>query len=83
MNTPRTDKVSNQCDTDCYDAAKDAYQAMKKHAERLEDDDHVNQIIKERDDARREAEEFRDDMNVHLTEGDGKFTWENTKDNHE
>ena len=30
----------------------------------------------ERDVARREAEEFRDDMNIYLTEGDGKFTWE-------
>ena len=38
---------------------------------------HVNRIIKERDDARREAEEFRDDMRIHLTEGDARFTWEN------
>ena len=37
----------------------------------------ANRLIKELEDTRREAEEFRDDMNVHLTEGDGKFTWEN------
>tara|TARA_R110002153_G_C12927285_1_gene455563 strand:+ start:130 stop:363 length:234 start_codon:yes stop_codon:yes gene_type:complete len=37
----------------------------------------ANRLIKELENTRREAEEFRDDMNVHLTEGDGKFTWEN------
>ena len=37
----------------------------------------ANRLIKERDEARREAEEFRDDMNIHLTEGDGRFSWEN------
>jgi len=36
MNTPRTDEVSNQCHTDCHDAAMDAYQAMRQHAEMLE-----------------------------------------------
>ena len=38
----------------------------------------ISTLERERDDARIEAEEFRDDMNIHLTEGDGKFTWENT-----
>ena len=42
----------------------------------------ANRLIKELEDTRREAEEFRDDMNVHLTEGDGKFTWENVEDRH-
>ena len=36
----------------------------------------IEKLERERDVARREAEEFRDDMNIHLTEGDGKFTWE-------
>ena len=36
----------------------------------------ISTLERERDDARIEAEEFRDDMNIHLTEGDGKFTWE-------
>ena len=38
----------------------------------------ISTLERERNEARREAEEFRDDMNVHLTEGDGKFTWEIT-----
>ena len=38
----------------------------------------ISTLERERNEARREAEEFRDDMNIHLTEGDGKFTWENT-----
>lgn len=33
--------------------------------------------LSERDESRREAEEFRDNMRIHLTEGDGKFSWEN------
>jgi|TARA_R110000764_G_scaffold135164_1_gene223249 cell division protein FtsB len=36
----------------------------------------IEKLKRERDVARREAEEFRDDMNIYLTEGDGKFTWE-------
>ena len=36
----------------------------------------------ERDASRREAEEFRDNMNRHLTEGDGKFSWENKENTH-
>ena len=36
----------------------------------------IEKLARERNEARREAEEFRDDMNIHLTEGDGKFTWE-------
>jgi hypothetical protein len=31
----------------------------------------------QRDAARREAEGFRDDMRIHLTEGPGTFSWEN------
>ena len=44
---------------------------LRKIAEKLE---------RERDDARREAEEFRDDMRIHLTEGPGTFSWENAPD---
>ena len=37
----------------------------------------IESLIMQRDRDRREAEEFRDDMRIHLTEGPGTFSWEN------
>ena len=37
----------------------------------------IESLITQRDSDRREAEEFRDDMRIHLTEGAGTFSWEN------
>jgi hypothetical protein len=39
----------------------------------------LESVTMQRDAARREAEGFRDDMRIHLTEGPGTFSWENAR----
>lgn len=41
--------------------------------------DSFEEIKEELSAARLEAEAFRDNMRIHLTESDGKFSWENAK----
>ena len=41
--------------------------------------DYIEQLKKELDESRREAEEFRDDMRIHLAEGRGTFSWEEAR----
>ena len=36
-------------------------------------------LERERDKARQEAQDFRDGMSIHLTEGPAEFSWEGTK----
>ena len=38
----------------------------------------AQKLERERDEARREAEEFREDMRIHITEGPATFSWEPT-----
>ena len=68
MNTPETDATLSQYAHHLPNWL--ATEIVGSVAKRLE---------RERDKARQEAQDFRDGMGIHLTEGPAEFSWEGTK----